>query len=279
MSFNTFSGGGAASPVNPDYLPEVIGVGDGSGTTITGNASAHVIGTYTQLAGAGGSGVTVNDWDEFIAEFSAPSGASNRYLARVSIDGGSNLLLPPFLVMPSSTTTRVQRFRVPMQVPAGSDVRIAVSSSAASSATIKAVIRGLSSQGASNPPGYTTATALVAADTAATRASSTSVAASNDATSYTQLIASTAAQYGAFMVFFGSGANPSNSQGVFIRLGKGAALSEIPIGGAHAWFGGAGQMNGFTATIDAVVAASQRISLNIQGASADSTIAGCIAFS
>jgi hypothetical protein len=273
MQISMFGGSGS-SPSNPDYLPDVLGEGDGSGTTLTGNASANVIGTYASVGTVGGTA-----WSGFYAEFSAPSGATNRYLARISLDGGSTVFVGPFLVMPASTSTRMERFFFPLIVASGTTIHMAVSSSAASSATVKVVLTGLVPQGAINPPGYTTATNITTPGTATTVASATGVALSANNTTWTQIIASTAAQYGAFLVFFGGASNLTNSQGAVVRLAKGAAASEIPIGAGHFWMGTSGQANNTTLLINATVAASQRLSMNIEGASADTAVVGVIGFS
>lgn len=270
MGFNTFSGSGGAASAVLDYLPEIVGHSNGAGTMITGNATAHALSTWQSL------GTTSSAFSGFDIECSAPSGASNRYLLYLSLDGGSTTFFGPILVLPASTN-RTQRFSIPrLAVPAGSTIHVAIRSSAATSPTLKVMIIGKVSQSASNPPDFTVATNLTTADTAATRASSTSVAASTDATTWQRLAASLASEFKAFIVFFGSGSNPANSQGVTIRLAKDAGGAKTVIGARHAWFGGVGQMNGAVLVVNATVPAGQNISLNIQGPSADSTIAGLI---
>lgn len=251
---------GAAAGAN--CLTETIGADDGSGTPITASASTHTMGSYStgQLAGAGASGVTVSAWNKFILHLGAASTATNRYLVKVSIDGGSSDYIPPFYVMPQSTAG-YHNAEFKMAVPAGSDVRVAIQSSAGN-ATLKAAITGCIPQGSGQPAGYTVAENLLTPDTAATHPSSTSVSVVADG-ALTQIVPTTGQAYGAFLINLGSSTTPTHSQGAYVRLA--ATSSDTLIGGRSVWIASASASTPrFSMLVEAPVAVSQPLKLNIQ---------------
>lgn len=268
--FTSFASGGAAE--NPDFLPELVNPGaTGGGTQLTASATAHTKGIYVSL-GTLSAGIT-----EFTLEVFGASGAGNRYIVYLSTDAGATDFIK--VLASPSTSGGVQKFRIPLILANGTTISAAIQASVATSPTCSVGITGLVPQG-SNAPGYTTATAILAVDAAATQASTTSVTVANTV-GYTQLTPSTAAQYGAFLLFFSTSTNPANNQAVYVRLAKGAAASEVVIGGDRMWtLNGSPTTGRFSQLINAEVAISQRLSLSVLGATGgDAVLVGLIGFS
>jgi hypothetical protein len=262
------SGGG-----NTSELYEGIGAGsDGSGTTITTGAG-NTAGAYAsgQLSAA-----TAAAWSGFDVTFTSANSSANRYLVSISVDGGSTTLVANLYVQPHAVTSSsigVVRYSFPLQVAAGANIMVKAQSQNATQ-TLKCNMVGWVT-GATNPPGFTTCTQLLAPDTTNTRASSTSVAITTDATTWTQLVASTAATYGAFLVALSdNGVAPGTVQICRSRLGVGAAASEVTARGFQFGVGTSGALCPRAASplIEQSIASTSRLSMNIQAAVADATL-------
>lgn len=267
MARVTLFGGGASSPTAPDVTPEIIGTVAG-GTTITAAGSTNTMGTYTQLAGGGVAGVTENDWSGFWLCLSAANTGTNRYLAKVSIDGGSTDYLPPIFAMPSNAGGWMLA-HVPLEVPAGSDVRVAVQSPSAS-ASLQALIIGDVYQG-SGYQGFNVAESVSAAVTGTSRGASTSVSIGTDATTFTQVNAGLSNTYGAFLVCLDPVSPFFTGQPTILRLGHGAGNTLF---GAVPFFSAAATLAiaRFARLFEVEVASGETISVNAQAASASDAI-------
>lgn len=264
-----FPGGGG----NTNSLYEGVGAGsDGSGTTITTGA-ANTAGAYAsgELTAA-----TAAAWWGFDVTFTSASSSANRYLVSISIDGGATTLVSNLYVQPHAVTSSsigVVRCAFPLQVPAGSNIMVKAQAQNATQ-TLKCNMVGWVA-GSANAPGFTTCTQLLTPDTTNTRASSTSVAVTTDATTWTQLVASTAANYGAFLVVLSdNGVAPGTVQICRSRLGLGAAASEATVRGFQFGVGTSGALCPRAASplIEQAISAGGRLSMNIQGGVADATL-------
>lgn len=274
MSWISF--GGAAQ--NPNYTYEPVGyvANDGSGKVITAG-SGTAKGGYEELSAA-----TADDWSGFVVNFGVASSSSNRYLVDIAIGAAASevVILPNVYIQPS-TLQGYTSFRVPLQVPAGSRVAVRCSSSQ-NGGTMKVGITGLVAN-AANPPGFTTATAIVAADTGNVRPSSISVSATTSATTWTELEDVTAAEYGAFLMIASENATPGTSgQGLRMSLATGAAAAETAIGGGELQSNTANPLlaRAILPLIETTAAAGVRLSANIQAAvpGTDTYFVGLIGF-
>lgn len=267
--FTSFASGSAE---NPDYLPELLNPGAaGNGTELTANASAHAKGTYVSL------GTLSAAISEFTLEVFQAQGSSNRYNVYLSSDAGTS----DFIAVNAqpSTSGGVHRFRIPLILASSTTIHAAVSCSAASSQTVRVGITGLVPQGSGNAPGFTTATNILGVDATATQASATSVTVANSV-SYSELEDSTTAAFSAFLMFFSTSTNPTNNQANYVRLARGAAASEVVIGGGHLWtLNGAPTTGRNSMLIFSEVPISQRLALSILGTTGgDGVRVGLIGF-
>ena len=277
-----FSGGGQAS--NPNRSYETIGSGDGSGTLVTGGTANTDDGAYAQLAGAGTAGVTVNAWAGFYFQPTQQSAAGSRFLAHISINGGSTNIISDIWVSPGiAGVSGGAQYYIPLQVPAGSDVRVKTRSST-TGATFKCSIIGIVAN-ATDAPGFTTATRLTTANTTATYpATSTGtnydVTVGTAATGWTPLIASTAAQYGAFLLIMGPSptANPAVAQAVLATLATGANPNETPIFSYEltTTTSVAYVQRAVSPLIQKTVAASTRLTMSLQSTTAGDILSPCL---
>lgn len=274
--------GGAATNPNPTY--ETLGVGTGAGTQIT-SGGTNSEGSWVQLSGLGTAGVTVAALCGFVLWIGVGNSTSVRDLVDLSFDGGTNSVITDLYVQPS-TNGGYARIEIPLQVPAGSNVAIRFRSTGAAS-TFYAWINGTIAS-ASLPPGYTTCTTLLTADTTTTRASSTSVPLTTSATAWTQLVASTAAQYGAFLLTLGETATPpagAVTEGVHMALAAGGSGSEVVFGHSSFVLSTANPFapRAISTLIHHTLAASQRLTCNLQavtvGAGPDAFFVNVHAFS
>jgi hypothetical protein len=219
MSQLTFNGGsGGGGPFNADFKIEPIGTGtDGTGTDVQAG-SANTKGTASTL------GTTTNSWKGFTLELQVAS-VNARFLVDVSVDGGSTWVIPNLYAGPSTSASTVV-YEIPLNVASGSSIKVRCQSSTGS-AHIRAYVDGWVSQGSGDPPGFTIADVLVAADTTNTRASTTDVSMDATGTTWTELVTSLAHDYGALLVSVSENATVPSTQGGRVRLATGAAASEV----------------------------------------------------
>lgn len=211
---------GGGSPQNIDQTAQLLGFGAsaGTGTTLT-NPGANQQGSWTAIGGA-----TSADWSGFRLYSSIASAGGTRFLVELSFDGGSTIALPE--IPCSNTTTGVALdFDIPLQVPSGTTISARIRGSAAGN--IDLALKGYLA-GSGNPPGFTTATAILAANTANTSASSTTVTTINDATTFSAL-ATTGADFGAFLLTASATTTPAGPLPVVMRL----AADGVTIDGAQ----------------------------------------------
>lgn len=216
--FFPFGSGGANVVVNPqDVTHEPLGYGaDGSMTVLTSGTS-NVKGAYANL------GVTAAAWCGFWIEVGISSTSSIRSLMDISIDGGSTIAVADLYT--SISTTGTHRIYIPLQVPAGRTVSARIQANTGS-ITIRAAVLGRVT-GSNTPPGFGTCTRLVTADTAATRPPATNVALQSSLATWTQLLAATAADYGALLLSFGEATTNATAQQIAALIAIGASGSEV----------------------------------------------------
>lgn len=285
MSNIIFFPGSGGSVSNPSQTYESVGWINASqtGQAITASATANQKGNYSQLVGAGASGVTVNNWSGFWLRMYLASDAS-RFLLDLSIDGGSNIKVADLFASPaSSSAPKITRVFIPLQVSAGSDIRMRCQSSSSGSDVIITDITGLISS-ASDYPGYTTATQLQTVDATNTRpgASGVTVPLTTSATSWTELISSTGATYGAVLVQQTAVATVTNTQITRTRIGTGTAGNEVEKMWLDSMISSVNPAN--PNAIDSflqTVASGTRLTANVQGATvtAETFSIGLIGFS
>jgi hypothetical protein len=221
-SFISFGAGGATQPLNPDIGYERLGYGtDGSMTTITASGSANTLGSYTTV------GATATAWCGLYLDLGKGSNASNRYLVYVRING-TTILIQDIPYIPGAAGSGVNRLELPLQVPSGATVEVAIRSNTGS-ATLQVAVSGIPAS-TSLAPGYTSAVSITTPDTSTSRPSTIDVPLGSTA-SYTQLNASTSEAYGAILVCIeDNGTNPATAQQCTLLVATGAAASEVPIG-------------------------------------------------
>lgn len=205
--------GGSSQPGNPNQTTEPLGYGaSGAGVTLTAGGSSNTLGSYTSV------GTTSNAWSGFILEVTYVSNTAQRYQINIRI-GGSTVILEKYFVAPATGPVRV---RVPIALPTSTSIDAAVQASQAS-LTCAITLTGIIAS-SSEYPGFSTGATWL--DTVATTyASSTDVPITN---TWTQLVASTSAQYGALLpVVSINGTNPTVAQRIVVILGTGASSSEV----------------------------------------------------
>lgn len=222
--FTSFaSGSGANLNLNNSY--ETVGRGaTGAGTTLTGNASANALGAYAEITAS-----TAAAWAGFWVFIGNGSASAVRCLYDVATGaGGAEATLLGSIYAASGPTTGYAAHWHPLNVASGTRLSMRIRSATASSPTMTAAIIGVVDN-AQSAPMFNSAELLVAADTAATRASSINVTTVATAdTGWTQFIASTAREYGALMPNMSlSSTAPTVAQNFTLRLGTGAAASEV----------------------------------------------------
>lgn len=209
--------GGSSQPSQPNNTYGFGGQGTvGEGTTMTagsanvkGNYSATIITTSAALSG-------------FIVEFGLPSSASAKYKVDIR-SGGSTIIVPDLYVAPGSTSSGTFKVFIPLAV--GSGVALdARCQSSVGSATLKiSIVEVVANAGV--PPGFTSMVALNNEATAGTTLAGTGDVPLTD--TWTEIVASTAATYGAIMAIVGdNGTAPGTAQSTLVSLGTGAAAAE-----------------------------------------------------
>lgn len=262
--FTSFAAAGGANQ-NLDNTYEFIGFGSGDGTLITAAGTANTKGSYTQLTAGGVGGITQNALRGIFLMPLLTSAAGNRYLADISFDGGTTANIPDVYLQPGTAvygSTPGKPF--PMAIAAGANIQVRVQSATASG-TVRFAIVGVISNSQS-PPCFSTCTALTTASTADTRATSTNIPLTD---TWTEAVASTAAQYGAILAVAGSnGTALGTAQTIGVQVGTGAAAAEVAF---MRWLitgnTGAPEMpRGFSPLAERVTAAGARLSVKAFGA-------------
>ena len=234
------------------------------------------MGTYTQIPGGGVGGITVNDWSGFFLCISQAGTNTARYCAKVSIDGGSTDFHPPIFTMPGSTGGWQMNW-IPMQVPAGSDFRVAIQSTQSGS-SLSFLVFGLIDQGTSEP-GYTIAENVAACDLSGTRAGTTSISIVTNNTSFTQVNAGLAQTYGAFLLCLDPTAAFGTAQFLLARVGHGAGNTVLAPPRPFYASAATVALPRFTETLETEVASGETISVNVQGGTAaDAVYANIIGY-
>lgn len=204
----------STQPANPDIAYEPLGYGtDGALTPVVAGASVSVKGSYVTI------GTTVNAWAGFYLEVSQVT-ASARYALDIRA-GGTTIIVPDFYVEGAGNT----RVFIPLQVAAGTLLE-ARSQCTNASSTMRIAVSGRIAA-ANIPPAFTTMTALTTFDTG-TRPSTTAVPTAATI-AWTQLVASTAAAYGALLIQVGQGTIPATQQQATAYIAIGGAGSEVQI--------------------------------------------------
>jgi hypothetical protein len=225
---------GSSSPTNANDTYEELGFGtDGSCVTVTASGTTNTKGNYSTL------GTTANDWAGFWLEVGDVTAASTRYIVDIRA-ASTTIIMPDLFMEPGLANGRIW---IPLAVASGTLLDARCQSNTAS-ATIKLAVSGRI-RNASHPAMYSSATALNV-DTGGTRAtaSGTAVSLASSLGSYTQLISSTAATYGALLMCACESATPATSQQGTIIVAKGGAGSETQIGKAIARLSASGALLG-----------------------------------
>jgi hypothetical protein len=235
MPFNSFSsGGGAAAAVNPNRTPYPIGLGAaGLGTAIVSGGS-NAKGTYTTIGTAPAAlyGGILN------LSANGSTGQGVRGLLDVSFDAGVTTHIPNLaLTIGNSGAARIDL--TGFAIANAADIRLKLQASSAAF-TVNAYLEGLERL-AQDPPGYASATNILAVDTAATRVSSVDVALISTLATYTTLVADTGASAfaGLMASVQESTSTPATTQywDVALAIGAAAAEAEISWWKAHASIG------------------------------------------
>lgn len=270
-------GGGANQNLNNSY--------ESLGFTTTFVGTACTAGNGSKGSASATLGTTAAAWSGFWLYIAWASTSNARYLVDVSKDGGSTWFVTNFYIEPSGSGDPASGYWFPLNVAASSDIRIRAQG-VSGSGTVRAWVRGVLTNSQS-PPAFNTFTALNA-DTTNTRPSGGDVTmVANGSTTFTELVASTGAQYGGLAAVLGgpSGGAVTTGQMVMLALATGAAASETVIA-RHA----AGTNNASAASfrgqpgiyIEKTIAASTRLSVqvfsNTQGAN-DMAVVGLYGFS
>jgi hypothetical protein len=209
----------AASSGPPNITYELEGYASDGSTTQFSSGATNAYSSFTSI----GSAVAAN-WCAFTLDFGKMGNSSSRFLVQVSADGGTTKLVDGLYVQ-AATTSHGSKVRIPLGVTAGQTVSIALRA-ATSGATLTIGVIGEQCQAGETAP-YTSMVSLttVSSDTKAT---STDVA-TNGAASWTQVSASTADTYKAFMVVASENGTAPVAEPKSIGLGVGAAGSETEI--------------------------------------------------
>ena len=256
-SFVSFaSSGGANQNLNNSY--ETLGYGTaGTGTLVTANASANTKGSYSASLGT-----TAADWAGFYLHIGSASASTVRYIVDVSLDNGSTVHVPNLYLEPGQTVGPTVIW-IPLFVASGA-VIVARIQASTGAATLRVGVQGVVDNSQSAPM-YTTMTALNI-DTAATRAGTADIAFQDNAgTTYGAIVASTGAEYKAFLFSPGSnGTNPGTSQAALLKFATGAAASEVEFGDWPIWVMNAAapyNVDRSLAYFERTIAASTRLSV------------------
>lgn len=218
-----FASGGAITNLDTTY--ETVGITSvGAGTLVTGGAANTKGAAYTQLSAS-----TASAWSGFWVMITAANSSGNRYLIDIGTGAAAAevALVPNIFAYPSTAGSGVQALFFPINVAAGTRISARVQSNGGSGSCQIAVMGEVSVAG--SRPMYASVELLAAADTANTRPSSVSITSVNSAgTGWTQVVASTARQYGALIPNLGvTGSLPATAQSLSYRLATGAAASEV----------------------------------------------------
>ena len=230
MTFSTFSGGAAGANANLNNTYEYAGVDAGGlSTLLTGNVSGNTKGSASPLSAEGSAGVTANAWAGFWVYINGSSAGSTRWLIDISFDNSATWAVSNLYAEPGAGATPMRVF-IPLNVPAGSTITARAQASASSSPTVRVGLKGVV-RNASSPPLFTTMASLTA-DTSTTRASSADISTvASGSTTWATVVASTAATYGELLAIPGSGTTVTTAELGMIRLGVGAAASEVELAG------------------------------------------------
>lgn len=206
---------GGGSVPNPDGARQYIGFGTPfTGTAIT-TGGANGKGTNTSLGGT-----TSGDVAGYFV-WIGPSGGSTRLLIDIRDDAG-NLIFPNLYAMPGTTGWR--RIWISQNIASGTALYAQAQANTATATVqigIECVLRNSTS-----PPLWDTVTAL-AVDTTNTRASTVSVPLHSSA-SWTTIVASTAAAYGALTMISGATSSaPATAQSAAFLVGVGGTPATV----------------------------------------------------
>lgn len=182
---------------------------------ITAAGSTNTIGTYVSL------GTTTAALRALLFQFGGISTASVRYLAHVKINGvvvtGNGIYI-------QQTTTAYPTYELPLQVPSGATVEVAIQASSAG-ASLRCWVKGIKAN-AFDAPGFANCESPTVVFSGATQASSVDLP---NTDTWTEVIASTAHHYGAILPFLGtSGAIAGGQRGeLYFGLWNGSSYDII----------------------------------------------------
>lgn len=209
-----------STPANVDNTYESLGFS----STFVGTPCTAGNGSKGSASATLGS--TSAAWSGFWLYIAWSSTSNSRYLMDISKDGGSTWFVANFYVEPSISGTAVSMFWFPLNVASGCDLRIRSQSNGAAQ-TFRAWVRGVVTNSNSRPL-FSTFTALNA-DTTNSRPSGSDITmVASGSTTFSELVASTAATYGALAAVLAapSGGAVTTNQMVMLALASGAAAAE-----------------------------------------------------
>jgi len=215
--------GGGAQPANPNISYAHLGLdSNGLGTTVSSGGAANAKGAWTSL------GVLANNLCEFELVFTAANSSGVRAVCDVGIgpnSGAVTTIVPDIYVVTSQTGTThgPEIVTLPLKIASGSEVWVRIAAQASGQSQLVS-LRGTIAD-PSLPPGFNSCE-IIHGNGANVRAGSISVP-SNSATTYTELMGSSARAYGAVLCSVGQTATTASNMAVGLRWGTGVAGSEV----------------------------------------------------
>lgn len=212
MPFINFASSGASQARNPQRTYDRFGF-TSNGLQVTNSNGTNALSAYSSL------GTTTQALCGIILTVFHVSSSVPR--CQVTIRTGGSTVIVADLTFKQNTFAK-EEFFIPLQIPTSTLVEVAVRTSLNGNGAYFAA-KGVVAN-ATDAPGFTAMAALITTTTASTNPSSTTVA---DGGTWVELVASTAATYGALYAIVGSPSSaPTNAQRSLVYLSTGTAGNE-----------------------------------------------------
>ncbi len=219
MSGFFFTPGGSSQPANPNITFEDIGfTSNGALTSVTAAGSTNTKGSYATI------GTPSANCSGFWLHLGISPTIAHRFLMDLRVNS-STIILPDYYLQ-ANNGMHARQF-IPLKLTASQLVEARVQCSAASGTVTMAMSCVQASM--SLAPGFDAATDLNTLS-GNTLADDTNVPLQSTVSSYTQLVASTGANYGALLVAVShNNTNLVTAQGATVIIATGGSGSEVPI--------------------------------------------------